>query len=81
MTTEAFTNEIQHMIDEARNKGEEYVVIRAGDVHRVVGGYKNNNHRMPSCCGAMYKLKKANDEVLNAPPSGLGANLIIKYYL
>jgi|GEM_PF-2280235 cytoplasmic iron level regulating protein YaaA (DUF328/UPF0246 family) len=28
MTTETFTNEIKRIIDEARNKGEEYVVIK-----------------------------------------------------
>ncbi len=81
MTTEAFTNEVERIIDDARNKGEEYVIIRAGDVHSAVGGYETNNHRMPSCCSAMYKLKKANDEVLYAPPKGKGATLTIKYYL
>ncbi len=81
MTTEAFTNEVKRIIDEARNKGEEYVVIKAGDVHSAVAGNKQNNHRMPSCCGAMYKLKKANDEVLYAPPKGKSSRLTIKYYL
>ena len=81
MTTETFTNEVKQIIDEARNKGEEYVVIKSGDVHRAVGGYPGRNHNMPSCCEAMYKLMGAKDEVLTAPPSGKGATLSIKYYL
>lgn len=81
MTTEAFTNEVERIIDDARNKGKDYVVINSGDVHRAVGGYPGKSTRMPSCCNAMYKLMKTKDEVLDAPPSGMGASLTIKYYL
>ena len=81
MTTETFTNEIKRIIDEARNKDEEYVVIKSGDVHRAVGGYPERNHSMPSCCEAIYQLMRARDEVLAATPKGKGATLTIKYYL
>lgn len=38
MTKAAFTNEIKRMINEAKNKGEVYIDIKAGDLHRAVGG-------------------------------------------
>jgi 5-methylcytosine-specific restriction protein A len=36
---------------------------------------------MPMCCQAMYKLKRASDEIVSAPPKGKGASLTIRYLL
>ena len=35
---------------------------------------------MPTCCLAMMDLMSDNDVVLDAPPSGKGATLKIRYY-
>ena len=84
MTKAAFTNEIKRMINEAKNKGEVYIDIKAGDLHHSVGGYPakpGEHHSMPLCCQAMYSLKREEDEVLYAPPKGKGSKLTIRYYL
>jgi len=38
-----------NIIAPARRRGEEYIVIRAGDIHKAMG-YQS---RMPSVCGAL----------------------------
>jgi hypothetical protein len=51
---EVFRQEIQRMINAARSNGKKYADIVSGDVHRNVGGYLSQNHRMASCCEVMY---------------------------
>ncbi|VUG06182.1 hypothetical protein PPOLYM_02575 [Paenibacillus polymyxa] len=78
-----FKKEIEHQIDIARSNGANYIDINSGDIHRKLGGYpgKDGKHAMPSCCDAMYSLKKPNDEILIAPPKGKGATLEIRFYI
>ena len=66
---------------EAKEAGREYIDVRAGDLHRKVGGYPGPDHRMPLCCDVMRRLMGPEDVVLEEPPSGYGANLVIRYYL
>ncbi|URJ45189.1 hypothetical protein MF628_004974 [Paenibacillus polymyxa] len=77
-----FKKEIQHQIDVARSNGAKYIDINSGEVHRKLGGYpgKDGKHAMPSCCNAMYSLKKSTDEILRAPHKGKGATLRIRYF-
>lgn len=58
----------------------EYIDLNSGQIHREVGGYPGNNHRMPVCCEVMYKNMKGTDYVLSAPPKGNGASLNIRYF-
>ena len=62
-------------------KGNEYIDIISKEVHENVGGYPGRNHNMPSCCIAMRDLMKSKDEVLQQPPKGKDATLIIRYYI
>ena len=57
------------------------VRIKAGDLHRSVGGYPGPNHRMPICCAAMRAAMQSGDRVVDGPPSGKGASLTIEYRL
>lgn len=57
------------------------ITIRAGDLHKALGGYPGPNHRMPICCSAMYQAMDIGDEIVKAPPKGRGANLYIRYRL
>jgi hypothetical protein len=41
------------MMNEALYVGKATVEINAGDLHRRVGGYPGQNHRMPMCCVVM----------------------------
>ena len=81
MKSDVFRNEIMKLINKAKEQGLPYVDIISGVVHRNVGGYPSNNHRMPTCCEEMYINMKPGDEVLEAPLKGKGANLKIRYYL
>jgi len=76
---EDFRREIGRMLDDARSRGLDEVVLISGDVHRELGGYPGPNHAMPSCCKAMRELMGENDEILHQPPKGNGATLKIRY--
>ena len=78
---EDFIKEIEKIRQKFRAKGEAYVDIVSGDIHRNLGGYPGKNHRMQSCCRAMYEAMNTKDEVLYAPKSTYGATVKIRYYL
>ena len=80
-TKEDFIKEIQEQIMNAKSQATEYIDIISGDVHRKMGGYPGKNHRIRTCCKAMYELMKNKDEILNAPASSYGATVKIRYYL
>ena len=80
-TAEDFENTLLKWLREAKEAGREYIDVRAGDLHRKVGGYPGPDHRMPLCCDVMRRLMGPEDMVLEEPPSGYGANLVIRYYL
>lgn len=61
--------------------GLSFADIAAGDLHRLVGGYPGPDHRMPVCCDVMYGEMTDDDKVLESPPKGKGANLVIRYCL
>lgn len=59
---------------------KEYVDICAGNLHRVVGGYPGKNHKMPICSSVMKTTMSGDDVILQSPPKGNGASLVIRYY-
>jgi len=82
MTMDDFRSELRAQIDRAERRSAPHVEINSGELHRVVGGYPGQDHRMPMCCEAMYELRKPTDEIIPpAPPSGHGASLTIRYLL
>ncbi len=76
-----FKSTLNQIFMAAQDKGLPYVELRAGDLHRQVGGYPGSNHRMPVCCSVMKQNMKPGDELLKEPPSGMGASLTIRYKL
>ncbi len=62
---------------EARNNGEEFIILRASDLHRI-NRLKNG---MPMVCNAMRQCMGENDIVLHETPSGYSSSLKIKYLL
>ena len=58
-----------------------FVGIASGDLHRLVGSYPGEYHRMPVCCDVMNDEMMPDDEILQAPPKGKGATLIVRYRL
>jgi 5-methylcytosine-specific restriction protein A len=81
-TTEDFRAELKAQIERAANQGRPHIEVNAGELHRVVGGYPGNNHRMPQCCDAMRdELKRGDARVIFETESGQAPALTIRYYL
>ena len=80
-TFEDFAAEVEAVIQRATDQGRQHVEINAGEMHRAVGSYPGQNHRMPSCCRALRKAMKSSDLIIHAPPQGDGAALTIRYSL
>ena len=79
--TDDFRKALARLTDEARRAGRKHLDVNSGDLHRLVGGYPDGPHAMPSCCNAMRKAMKEGDAVLASPPKGNGASLTIRYFL
>ena len=77
-TRQDFTAALSALLATARTSAP-FLDVRAGDLHRQVGGYPGHNHRMPVCCQAMRDLMQPNDQILSQPPKGNGASLTIRY--
>ena len=76
-----FQRELTMIFKEAEQEGRQYVDVRSGDLHRKVGDYPGYSHRMSLCCEVMKKAMRPGDQILQQPPSGLGANLVVRYML
>jgi hypothetical protein len=81
-SAEDFRKELRQQVATAQAAGAAYVDIHAGQLHRAVGGYPSpKTQRLPVCCAVMRKEMKENDEILQQPPKGAGANLIVRFHL
>jgi O-acetyl-ADP-ribose deacetylase (regulator of RNase III) len=78
---EDFRSALLSLLDEAGRLGFSHVGITAGALHRRVGGYPGAEHRMPSCCAAMRGVMGPSDRIIEQPPSGYGASLLIQFAL
>jgi hypothetical protein len=72
---------LDKLFQDASTQGQSFLDVSAGELHRLVGGYPGNGHRMPTCCSRMRKAMNMNDTVLQTPPKGNGASLTIRYSL
>ena len=80
-TPEIFRSQLYAEFKNAEEKKQPYVDINSGNLHRTVGGYPGNNHRMPVCCEVMYAEMRTGDQTLASPPKGKGASLTIRFNL
>ena len=78
---EDFERYLSRMLRGASRVGFVAVEINAGTLHRTVGGYPGNDHRMPSCCEVLRAAMRPGDTVVVSPPSGKGASLTIRFRL
>ena len=62
---------------QAKSNGEEFLVLRASDIHRI----NRLRNAMPMVCNAMRQCMGENDIVLHETPSGYSSSLEIKYFL
>jgi len=80
-TAEDFRKKLNEIIENARIKNLPYVDVWPKDLHRQVGEYPGPNHRMPMCCYVMKEKLRDGDLILKEPPSGMGGNVLIRYFL
>lgn len=80
-SAEAFRAVLIQRLRDAEARGERYLEIRAGELHRDVGGYPGPAHRMPICCSVLYREMNSGDEIVKSPPKGKGASLTIRFAL
>ena len=80
-SAEQFRSMLSSLLDEAGRLGFSYVGITAGALHRRVGGYPGTEHRMPICCAAMRGVMGPSDRIVEQPPSGNGASLLVQFAL
>jgi hypothetical protein len=75
-----FEAEIRRMWQQAG--GAPSIDVRSGDVHEKLGGYPGQqHHRIPTCCNVMRRLMGPGDTIVDQPPKGKGATLVIRYRL
>lgn len=74
-----FQDELNNIFLSAQQQGRTYVNVKSGDLHRKLGGYPSQNHRMPVCCDVMKRNMNQEDTILQQPPSGKGATLLIRF--
>lgn len=76
-----FVRALQAVFADTERLGLSFIGITAGALHRRVGGYPGNDHRMPVCCDAMRSVMGPSDSIVSQPPKGDGASLLIQYAL
>lgn len=81
LTTDDFRKALVAELRKATAAGRASTDVQSGDLHTEVGGYPGPDHRMPMCCAAMKGEMRAGDVVIEEPPSGKGANVVIRYRL
>jgi len=72
---------LKRRLAEAASQGKQHLDVKSGDLHREVGGYPAQDHRMPLVCEVMKGEMKPGDQIIVQPPSGKGAPLTIRYCL
>ena len=77
LTTQDFSNELTEILKVSEDLGLIAVEVKSGNLHRRVGGYPGQNHRMPICWDAMYKAMTVS--ILKKHDSGKGASVVIRY--
>ncbi len=76
-----FRDSLQSLLETAEGLGLVAVDVNSGNLHRKVGGYPGQDHRMPICCDVMYKAMGPGDEIVAQPESGKGASVVVRYKL
>lgn len=79
--TEDFRRALTELLKSAEQPGVVGVNVRAGNLHKRVGGYPQTNNRMAICCGVMREFMLPGDEIVQEPPSRDGASVTIRYRL
>lgn len=80
-SSDDFRDALRELLAKAESLGFVAVEVNSGNLHRKVGGYPGNDHRMPICCEVMYNVMTPSDEIVSQPESGKGASVVVRYKL
>ncbi|MDE0090909.1 MAG: HNH endonuclease [Thaumarchaeota archaeon] len=80
-TSDDFRKRLDEILDKAVKSGKSSMVVQAGELHRMAGGYPGQGHRMPVCCGVMRSRMREGDKILPNSLKKDGASLQILYLL
>jgi hypothetical protein len=80
-TREDFIRSLEEVFAESERLGLSFVGLTAKALHQRAGGYPGKDHRMPVCCDVMRSVMTAHDSIVEQPPKGDGASLLIHYTL
>ena len=75
--TRQIKNYILSLKKNAVLNGEQFLILKANDVHKALG----LKSRMPAVCNAMKQSMENGDEVLYETASGFSSTYTIKYYM
>lgn len=78
-TAQQFRTELSRLLKAASARGFSAVELTAGALHRRVGGYPGQGHRMPVCCDVMRADMGPDDVIVEEPPQGKGASLKVRF--
>lgn len=78
---EVFRSALSRVLYKAEILGWADVTVRASELNSQVGGYSDPSYRMSLCCTVMVEAMWSDDELLSAPPQGIGESLTIRYRL
>ncbi len=81
-TADDFRAALHARLRAGHRRGQRWIDINSGDLHRALGGYPGPNHAMANCCSVMRQELGQKDAVVTTPPKGAaGASLTIRYRL
>jgi 5-methylcytosine-specific restriction protein A len=72
-----FRQELRAQLTRAYAQGWKHILIRGGELHRMLGGYPGSRHGLEACCEAMQAEMQPGDVLLE---NG-GLDLAIRYRL
>ena len=79
--TQQFRDALLELLQKAETLGFVAADVNSGQLHRRVGGYPGQDHKMPICCEVMYSEMNPSDEIVAQPDSGKGASVVVRYKL
>jgi hypothetical protein len=74
-----FQNQLMAILNAARQSGKPHIDVESGHLHTQVGEDPDSNQRMSVCCEVMRKMMRPGDAIVNEPPGGENATLMIRY--
>ena len=81
VNAEQFRTVLNRWLEDVQKARQPFLELTAGELHRAIGGYPGSHHQIRNCCSVMKSEMRSGDEIIEAPPSGEGASLKIRYSL